>query len=98
MAAIAKLGLAMIPQLAGSSTSTSTAVAMATAAMIGQGISQGWSRVLHAREYRVKPYFALERPSGTKLETTYAPNGSIVGLRYVKVVESVVQHSWTLFA
>ena len=96
MAAIAKLGLAMIPQLAGSSTSTSTAVAMATAAMIGQGISQSWtreSRVLHAREYRVKPYFALERPSGTKLETTYAPNGSIVGLRYVKVVESVVQHS-----
>ena len=92
MAAIAKLGLAMIPQLASSSTSTSTAVAMATAAMIGQNISQGWtreSRLLHAREYRVKPYFALERPSGTKLETTYASDGSVVGLRYVKVIRPV---------
>lgn len=88
MTAIAKLGLAMIPQLASSSSSTSTAVAMATAAALGQGFSQGWtthSRLVHAREYTVKPYFARERPSGTKLETTYAPDGSIAGLRYVKV-------------
>lgn len=87
MTAIAKLGLAMIPQLASSSSSTSTAVAMATAAALGQGFSQGWttqSRLVHAREYTVKPYFARERPSGTKLETTYTPDGSIAGLRYVK--------------
>lgn len=99
MTAIAKLGLAIIPQLASSSASTSTAVAMVTAAVIGQGFSQGWtseSRMVHAREYRVTPYFALERPSGTKLETTYKPDGSILGLRYVKVCRRATRLQLTL--
>ena len=82
-------GFALIPEIARYNASTSTALAVASAAVIGQGVSRGWSReaaIAHAREYRVKPYFAQERSSGTRLDTTYAPDGSITGLRYVKVL------------
>lgn len=78
-------GLALIPQLVLQSSSTSTAVAAATAAVLGQGISQGWSRwagQVHAREWLEKPYFAQERPSGTRLMTAPDPPN---GIMYVKV-------------
>lgn len=78
-------GLALIPELAQQSSSTSTAVAAATAAVIGQGISQGWNRWaghVHAREWFEKPYFAQERPSGTRLLTAPDPPN---GIMYVKV-------------
>ena len=78
-------GLALIPELVQQSSSTSTAVAAATAAVIGQGISQGWNRWaghVHAREWFEKPYFAQERPSGTRLMTAPDPPN---GIMYVKV-------------
>ncbi|KAL3140064.1 hypothetical protein ABBQ38_004344 [Trebouxia sp. C0009 RCD-2024] len=78
-------GLALIPELVCQSSSTSTAVAAATAAVLGQGISQGWNRwagQVHARQWLEKPYFAQERPSGTKLMTAPDPPN---GIMYVKV-------------
>ena len=78
-------GLALIPELVQPSSCTSTAVAAATAAVIGQGISQGWNRWaghVHAREWFEKPYFAQERPSGTRLMTAPDPPN---GIMYVKV-------------
>ena len=81
---------ALGPVIASYNGATSTAVAVASAAVLGQRISWSWSweaGVAQAREYRVKPYFAQERSSGTKLETTYAPDGSITGLTYVKVAQ-----------
>ena len=80
--------VAVIPEIDRNNASASTALAVASAAAKRQVVFRGWSgeaAVAHAREYRVKPYFAQERSSGTRLDTTYAPDGSITGLRYVKV-------------
>ena len=97
-------GLALIPELVHQSSSTSTAVAAATAAVVGQGISQGWNRWaghVHAREWLEKPYFARERPSGTKLMTAPDPPN---GIMYVKVrwgIAPVMKFrtaSWALFS
>ena len=84
MGSLAK-GLALIPELACQSSAVSSAAAAATAAVLGHGISQGWTRwagQVHAREWMEKPYFAQERPSGTRLMTAPDPPN---GIMYVKV-------------
>ena len=86
-------GLALIPELALHSSTCSSAIAIATAAAVGQGISQGWSRwagQVLAREWMQKPLFAQERLSGTSLLTVSDPP---YGLKYVKVRDAATTMS-----
>ncbi|KAA6419362.1 MAG: hypothetical protein FRX49_10621 [Trebouxia sp. A1-2] len=89
-------GLALIPELAALSPSTSTAAAAAAAAVIGQGFSHGWGSwacQVQAREWMDKPYFAQDRPSGTRLETAPDPPH---GIKYVKNYPPAPRSLWTV--
>lgn len=90
----ASKGLALIPELALSSSCTSSAVAAATAAVLGQSISQGcrsWAAQALAREWTENPYFSQERLSGTRLETVFDPPN---GIKYIKAYPPSPQNIW----